>query len=101
MGRVAYILRIMAGFLMAISVLLAAVSFSDTADNLGHPGGERMFGALMLAAFACFVIAFLAGGMLWVLTDISEQLSSPGPKSAEDQLGAIRERLNQKLAAKS
>jgi S1-C subfamily serine protease len=33
-----------------------------------------VLGALFLTAFACFLIAFLSAGILWVLTDISQQL---------------------------
>jgi hypothetical protein len=74
MGRMAYALRLIAGLVMAVAVVLAYVSMSDTMDNLGRPQGERTLGVLFLIAFACFLIAFLSAGILWVLTDISQQL---------------------------
>jgi len=74
MGRMAYVLRLTAGLVMAMSVIVAFVSLSDVVDNLGRPQGERVLGALFLVAFACFLIAFLSAGVLWVLTDISQQL---------------------------
>ena len=74
MGRMAYALRLIAGLVMGVSVIVASVSLSDALDNLGRPQGERVLGALFLAVFACFLIAFLSAGILWVLTDISQQL---------------------------
>jgi len=70
----AYALRLIAGLIMAVAVILAFVSMSDAFDNLGRLQGERVLGATFLVAFACFLIAFLSAGILWVLTDISEQL---------------------------
>jgi len=93
-----YILRVFAGALMLVSAVLSVIAFSDTLDNLGRAGGERMFGALMLAAFACFVIAFLSGGILYVLTDISQRLA--GPAKAPD-MAAIKQTLKQQLEARS
>jgi hypothetical protein len=74
MGRMAYALRLIAAVVMAVSVIVAIVSLSDALDNVGRPQGERVLGALFLVAFACFLIAFLSAGILWVLTDISQQL---------------------------
>ncbi|MBZ5705270.1 MAG: hypothetical protein LAN63_07950 [Acidobacteriia bacterium] len=83
MGKMAYALRLIAGFMMAVAAILAFVSFSDVPDNLGRPGGDRVLGALMLAAFACFLTVFLSAGILWVLTDISEALHPKTSKPAE------------------
>lgn len=94
-----YILKVFAAALMVVSAVLGVIAFSDTVDNLGRAGGERMFGALMLAAFACFVIAFLSGGILWVLTDISQRLA--GPAKEADTLAAIKQNLKQELEARS
>jgi predicted PurR-regulated permease PerM len=74
MGRMAYALRLIAAVVMAVCVVVAIVSLSDALDNLGRPQGERVLGALFVVAFACFLIAFLSAGILWVLTDISQQL---------------------------
>jgi hypothetical protein len=79
MSRMAYVLRLMSGLMMAVAVVLAVVSLSDVADNLGRPAGDHVLGGLMLAAFACFLAVFVGGGILWVLTDISDQLA-PAPK---------------------
>jgi NADH:ubiquinone oxidoreductase subunit 6 (subunit J) len=74
MGRMAYALRLIAGLVMAVAVIFAFVSMSDALENLGRPEGERVLGATFLVSFACFLIAFLSAGILWVLTDISQQL---------------------------
>jgi hypothetical protein len=80
MGKVAYTLRLIAGLVMAVSILAACGAFSDAMDNLGRPQGERALGVMFLVALACFLVAFLSAGMLWVLTDISQQLDrSPKP----------------------
>src|SRR5580692_10743516 len=91
MGRMAYALGLFAGFIMAGSLVLQFLSFSGAVDNLGKPEGDHMFGALMLTAFAGFLISFLSGGILWVLTDISEQLAGPKlPKGRPSIDGAFR-----------
>ena len=94
MGRIAYALRLVAGLMMALVAILAFVSFSDALDNLGRPEGERVLGALMLAAFACFLKVFLSAGILWVLTDISEQLERPRKPTpaSTDRTSALAER---------
>jgi hypothetical protein len=74
MGRMAYALRLIAGLVMAVSAIVICLSLSDALDNLGQPQGERVVGALFLVASACFLIAFLSAGIVWVLTDISEHL---------------------------
>jgi hypothetical protein len=81
--------------MMVVVAILAFVSFSDALENLGQPGGERVLGALMLAAFACFLTVFLSAGILWVLTDISEQLElprKPTPAARTGNTSALAER---------
>jgi hypothetical protein len=77
MGKMAYALRLIAGLTMALSLIAVCGSFSDAMDNLGRPGGDRALGALLLTTLACFLVAFLCAGVLWVLTDISQQLERP------------------------
>jgi hypothetical protein len=74
MGKVAYFLRLVAGLMMTVSIVAACFSFSDAMDNLGRPGGERILGTVLLGTFAGFLIVFASAGVLWVLTDISEQI---------------------------
>lgn len=67
-------LRVFAGLVMAAAFLATVGSLSDSMDNLGRPEGERTIGALFLVAAASFLIALLAAGMLWVLSEVAEQL---------------------------
>jgi hypothetical protein len=78
MGKIAYVLRLFAGLMMIVAALATFESFSDAMVNLGRPEGERTLGALFLIATASFLAAFLAAGMLWVLSEISEQLDPLG-----------------------
>jgi hypothetical protein len=78
MGKITYMLRLLAGLMMILAALAMFGSFSDAMDNLGRPGGERTLGALFLIAAASFLAAFLAAGRLWVLSEISEQLEPLG-----------------------
>lgn len=74
MSTITYMLRVFAGLVMVAAFLATVGSFSDAMDNLGRPEGERTTGALFLIAAASFLVALLAAGMLWVLSEISEQL---------------------------
>jgi hypothetical protein len=82
MSGFALFLRLVSGFLMAIAAIFSVVCFSSTLDYLGKPEADHVLGTLNLAAFACFLLAFLAGGVIWVLTDISQQLA-PKPEASK------------------
>lgn len=82
MGKITYLLRLCARLVMIVAALATFGSFSDAMDNLGRPDGERALGALLLIATASCLIAFLSAGMLWVLSEISEQLG-PAKKLAD------------------
>lgn len=74
MGKITYALRFLSGLVMVGAVIAGFGSFSDAMDNLGRPEGERTLGVLFLVATAAFLVAFVSAGMLWVLSEISEQL---------------------------
>jgi hypothetical protein len=69
-------MKILAAVMMMTAIVLGFISFNDVAENLGRPGGDHILGAVMLAAFACFLVLFLVGCILWVLSDISGQIAA-------------------------
>jgi len=78
MGRVTYLLRLLAAIMMAAAFIAGGIAFSDALDELGRPNGQSMLGAMFLAASACFLTAFLSGGVLWVLSELVELVEQQG-----------------------
>jgi hypothetical protein len=77
MGKMAYALRLLSGLGMVVAVPFGCVCFDRAVAYLGHPVTDNSFlGILTLVAFAGFLLVFLAAGAVWMLGDISEQLST-------------------------
>jgi hypothetical protein len=86
-GNIAFLLRGLSLFLMAVSAIATVISIIDVMNALAMPGGASIPVTMNLAAVASFVLVFLAAGMLWVLTDILQQaviLASPAPVALQE-----------------
>ena len=75
MGKMAYGLRLISGLGMVVAALLGASSFDPALNYLAHPTENQFYGALMLIAVLASMLVFLAAGVVWILSDISEQLA--------------------------
>lgn len=73
---------------MVLGIIAAFGSLSDALGNLGRPGGNQTLGALFLTAFACFLIAFLTVGILWVGTEIVRQFELSRKPTSQQSLSA-------------
>ena len=70
--------KILAGIVLAVSLVFGFVAFHDALKKLGSPEGDVMLGALMLIASIGLLIVFALGCILWVLAVISEQIEDWG-----------------------
>jgi hypothetical protein len=74
--------KILAGIIMALSLVFGFIVLHDAVKSLESAEGNVLLGGLMLIASVGLLIAFAAGCILWVLTVISEQIEDWGVVSS-------------------